>query len=187
MKVCTKCKCEKDLNCFSTNRKSKDGMHSWCRECVNIQRKEAKYKPTENGIKYRKEYDKKRRLTPEYKKMKSLSDKKYREKLGDELKEKKRKYYSDKQHLRRLEYQRNKHGYIRRAYERSKNIKNLMPDNADKKAIQKFYDEAKRLTIETSVKYEVDHIKPISKGGLHHQDNLRVITFTENRKKGNKL
>ena len=34
--------------------------------------------------------------------------------------------------------------------------------------------------------YEVDHIKPISKGGLHHQDNLQYLTIKENRKKSNK-
>jgi hypothetical protein len=30
---------------------------------------------------------------------------------------------------------------------------------------------------------EVDHIRPIAKGGLHHPDNLQILTKTENRKK----
>lgn len=33
---------------------------------------------------------------------------------------------------------------------------------------------------------EVDHIKPISKGGGNQRANLRVVSRTVNRKKGNK-
>lgn len=39
MKICTKCQCEKEISDFSTNSKAKDGKHSWCRACVNEQRK----------------------------------------------------------------------------------------------------------------------------------------------------
>lgn len=35
--------------------------------------------------------------------------------------------------------------------------------------------------------YEVDHIVPVSKGGLHHQDNLQYLPKEVNRKKSNKL
>lgn len=35
--------------------------------------------------------------------------------------------------------------------------------------------------------YEVDHIVPISKGGLHSLLNLQYLTSTENKRKGNKL
>ena len=35
--------------------------------------------------------------------------------------------------------------------------------------------------------YEVDHIIPLSKGGLHHQDNLQYLTPEDNKKKGSKL
>jgi len=65
--------------------------------------------------------------------------------------------------------------------------RNQMPDDADPKKILKFYEEAERLTKETGIKYSVDHIIPISKGGLHHQDNLQVITLSENSRKGNRL
>lgn len=107
--------------------------------------------------------------------------------MGETLKEKKRLYYADKQHLRRAEYQRNKQGYIARAYQRLHNIKKLTPDSADKKAIQEFYIKAKLLSEQHGIKYEVDHIIPISKGGLHHQDNLQVISWIDNRKKGSKI
>jgi len=35
--------------------------------------------------------------------------------------------------------------------------------------------------------WEVDHIKPLSKGGLHHPDNLWIIPSIDNNRKRNKL
>ena len=34
--------------------------------------------------------------------------------------------------------------------------------------------------------YEVDHIVPISLGGMHHPDNLQIVTRAYNRRKGNR-
>lgn len=61
------------------------------------------------------------------------------------------------------------------------------PADADFDAIAALYEEAAALTKETGVKYEVDHIKPLSRGGLHHQDNLQVITRAQNLSKGARL
>lgn len=61
---------------------------------------------------------------------------------------------------------------------------------ADSQKIAAIYAEAERLTRETGIPHEVDHIIPIGGKtvmGLHHQDNLRVVTRTENRSKGNKM
>jgi len=33
VKYCTNCKIEKSLDCFSKNKKSKDGYYTWCKEC----------------------------------------------------------------------------------------------------------------------------------------------------------
>lgn len=41
----------------------------------------------------------------------------------------------------------------------------------------------KEIYLNCSKGYEVDHIIPISKGGLHHPDNLQILTMEENRKK----
>ena len=35
-KICTKCKCEKDVLSFSQRAKSKDGLASWCRDCFKL-------------------------------------------------------------------------------------------------------------------------------------------------------
>ena len=65
--------------------------------------------------------------------------------------------------------------------------KNQTPDwltEDDIKFIELFYIEARRLTMTTGIKYEVDHIKPIALGGLHEPNNLQIITAAENRSKG---
>jgi hypothetical protein len=62
------------------------------------------------------------------------------------------------------------------------------PQWADLDKIKTFYKESVRLTKETNIKYVVDHIIPLQGelvSGLHVENNLQVITDTENCKKSN--
>jgi 5-methylcytosine-specific restriction endonuclease McrA len=45
--------------------------------------------------------------------------------------------------------------------------------------IQEIYQEAQHLTFTSGVQYDVDHIIPLFEGGLHHPDNLQIITHEE--------
>jgi hypothetical protein len=59
---------------------------------------------------------------------------------------------------------------------------------ADRKAIAWFYAEAIRLTKQTGIQHEVDHVIPLqgrTVSGLHVEGNLRVIPHKENRRKHN--
>lgn len=65
-----------------------------------------------------------------------------------------------------------------------------IPAWADRKKMRAIYIEAKRLTHETGIRHEVDHIYPLRgkiASGLHVEYNLQIITGTENRKKHNKM
>ncbi len=48
MKICSKCRCEKDHKFFGRLPKSKDGLHSWCRGCLALWRKEDRAKRPEH-------------------------------------------------------------------------------------------------------------------------------------------
>lgn len=65
---------------------------------------------------------------------------------------------------------------------------NRMPPWANKKAIRVFYEEARRLTVETGVLHHVDHKIPLvgrEVSGLHVESNLQVLTQRENSRKHN--
>jgi 5-methylcytosine-specific restriction endonuclease McrA len=49
--------------------------------------------------------------------------------------------------------------------------------------MRNMYDLANKMTTETGITHEVDHVIPYTKCGFHHPDNLQIITMKENRKK----
>jgi len=51
--------------------------------------------------------------------------------------------------------------------------------------IQQIYAHAVRVSNKLQIPFEVDHIVPLTKGGLHHPDNLQVVPASWNRKKYN--
>ena len=57
--------------------------------------------------------------------------------------------------------------------------------NSEREEVLSLYSEATRLTQETGIQHEVDHIQPVSKGGIHHPSNLQILTTVENRRKHN--
>lgn len=70
---------------------------------------------------------------------------------------------------------------------RRQQMRTLAP-GADREAIRAFYRLAKLLEKHNpTARYHVDHIVPLSKGGLHHQDNLQVMRADYNQRKFNKL
>lgn len=66
---------------------------------------------------------------------------------------------------------------------------NRTPIWADLEKIKQFYIEAQRLSNETGVPHEVDHIHPLQgklSSGLHVHTNLQILTRSMNRSKNNK-
>lgn len=74
-----------------------------------------------------------------------------------------------------------------RAYQARKLL--AMPAWANRDAIQRYYEEARRLTEQTGERMEVDHVVPLQSKivcGLHVENNLQVIPWRENRAKLNR-
>jgi len=61
-----------------------------------------------------------------------------------------------------------------------------MLPTTDNELIKNIYKQRGAMTKGHGEQYHVDHIIPLCIGGAHHQDNLRVITATENLEKGNR-
>jgi hypothetical protein len=57
----------------------------------------------------------------------------------------------------------------------------------DKTIIAVIYDARKRISDCIGIVFHVDHIIPLSKGGIHHQTNLQIISGIANCKKGASL
>lgn len=63
------------------------------------------------------------------------------------------------------------------------------PSWADLAAIREIYRTAYAMTQSNGVEYQVDHIVPLNSEivcGLHCEDNLQIITASDNRSKGNR-
>lgn len=86
-------------------------------------------------------------------------------------------------------YERNKHSMRMSVSYRKAQKLQATPRWADSNAIELIYAEAKRLSEETGVAHEVDHIVPLISpivSGLHVPANLRPLPASHNRSKGNR-
>lgn len=63
-KKCTKCKKEKPLFQFTRNKRSDDGLHAWCSECLCVARRIYAAKPESKVRSYA--HNRKRRLKTQY-------------------------------------------------------------------------------------------------------------------------
>ena len=122
------------------------------------------------------------------------SDRIYRENNQEKIKKKNKEYRSknkDKMRAASARYRKANPGkFNARTARRTAALLQATPSWVDFDVIEKFYIEAARLTRETGIVYEVDHIYPLRGKiccGFHVPWNLQVITRTENRSKQNKM
>lgn len=169
IKTCSECRIDKPHCDFNKRKASSDGVCFRCRECDNLY--VAKWRE-KNPDAFKTWYSENK------------------EKRSDDF----RKWLSENKEHRRESYTQwardNKH--IVRAISARKHAAKLKatPSWANQEAIRKIYAEAVRLTQETGVRHEVDHIYPLQGKtvcGLHCETNLRVITKVENIRKHNKM
>lgn len=90
----------------------------------------------------------------------------------------------------RASYRKAPHKALARWSLRRARLLKATPPWANLKAIEVFYEEARRVTATTGQQWEVDHIHPLCNKlscGLHVPWNLQILPRTENRAKHNKL
>jgi len=187
-KKCAKCKKMKPINQYCVDNSKKDGLYSSCKSCKNKKNRDYKKKNASKvkayNIKYRKNNKDKISIISkshyEANKEKRLAlSKVYRLNNKDKCIKWGHDYYMN----HKVDW------YNKKAERRSlKNSATVF--YSDKKAIKRIYRTAHILGIINKCKYEVDHIIPLKHPlvcGLHHEDNLQIITMRHNRRKHNRF
>jgi hypothetical protein len=196
MKVCTKCKVEKELIEFGKHKLGKNGIHPSCKECVRIYNKNFKL----NNLEYIKEYDKKYRE-------KNLFFIKQNQKIYYKInKEKLKEYSKNYQKQRKKIDPLYKFNYLIRSniskcFKRGKNQfhKDAKTEIILGCKIEEFiaYIQSrfiKGMTLENHGKWHLDHIIPISSANtkeeiikLCHYTNYQPLWAEENWSKSKKI
>lgn len=135
-----------------------------------------------------------REMSPEKKailkeKQKSWS-KKYASKNKGKIRETKRRWAEknrEKLRARNAETRKNfPHRHREARQKRRAALKFGRKDGHNPKIIKVLFEQASRLHSELGIRFSVDHIVPLTKGGLHHQKNLQVMPSRLNRMKKNR-
>jgi len=168
-KQCGKCRECKPLSDFHVRRASKDGRAYMCASCVMQHCADWRTK-TPDAFKGWYENNKDRR--------------------ADYW----RKWYEENKDARAASYaawaKRNPHKINALIAKRTASKLQAIPSWANQEAIRAIYAEAARLTRETGIRHDVDHIYPLQSDvvcGLHCEANLQILTKIENIRKGNRM
>ena len=164
IKVCHTCQLEKD---HGLNKSTKDGLATRCKECWKTYRDNNKQKVSEGK---KASYQKKKEI---YNAKITVYYNANREKILE-----KTKSYVEL----------NRHKINTRNSFRRKIVREQTPDMTPEELsrIEGMYWLARDLRAVSGEEYHVDHIKPLSKGGLHHPDNLQILPADLNLKKSDK-
>ena len=169
-KVCSKCKVEKMLECFSRHKRQKHGLRSWCKDCIS------NYGKSYYGTTRQKQLDYQR----EYRKSHPNRNRAYREANREKEREYTRQW--QKANPDKANAKASKH----RASKLKATPSWLTSEHTS--LIETFYTEAKQLEQVLGIKHHVDHIVPLQGKnvcGLHVPWNLQVLTEADNTAKKN--
>lgn len=169
LKRCSCCKEEKSRADYHVRRASKDGLAYKCTACVNLHSE--RWRQSNPGA-FQGWYQDNKGSRAEY-----WADWYVANKVA--LAKSYARYARDNKHVINALIAK------RRAAKRA-----ATPPWADLNAIRNIYEEASRLTAETGIRHEVDHIYPLQGEnvcGLHCEANLQILTKSDNARKKNKM
>jgi len=171
-KVCTGCKKDLQLSEFTKAKLGKFGLRSKCKTCRAAE-------AVIRGVEQKEEI--------------SSYGKRYRKEKAEQISKQRAEHaVANKEQLKEYakEYRKNNPGKVnaKTAKRRAALLQRTPPGLTVEhwKQIESFYVEAARLTKETGIPHEVDHIEPLQGkevSGLHVPWNLRVIPKSTNRRK----
>jgi hypothetical protein len=181
MKTCKRCNIEKSPNQYCKRKGEKDGLHRYCKECLNVEFKDyyQKVKPEHNA----------------------RSNKWVKENKEKHSKMVNNHYHSNKDYYR--EWNRNKMDtdpLFRLRHAINALINHHLKEGKNQRTIEylgctiqeyKTYLEPK-FTPEMNwdnygLYWEIDHIYPLAKGGSFHYTNTQPLTINDNRVKSDKI
>ncbi len=206
IKICSKCKENKELNEYYKHALGKNGRRSECKSCSNARSKKYNIEHKQKMSEYTKKY----RI--EHKQQISKYAKKYHAEHQQRISKRKKEYYkTEKGRLAKTEYRNSEKGrlveikghakyhktekgkltIIKKSHNRRTNESNVINNlTAQQKNIiiflqnyrciggcDRYFDE---------VKPTLDHIKPVSKGGSLVKDNVQFLCKKHNSKKHDK-
>ncbi len=187
MKICTKCKVEKDVYEFYKRSKAYDGLTSKCKPCewivTNAAREKNKGRYTANLYQWRKN-------NPD--RVKELMRKDYIKHRAKRvaLSAKWARNNRVKTNAGIAKWQRaNPHKVTNYSAKRRMTKMAATPAWANQFAIEEIYGIAQLRTKATGIPWHVDHIVPLKSDlvcGLHVEHNLQVLPWKANLAKGNK-
>lgn len=159
-KSCSKCEAEKSLDDFPVSKRHRFCKHSICKACTKV-RSDAWYRA--NAARKLAAGRRWAALNPE---------------RAAEISRRSDIAWRSRNAVKDAERAARRRALIRRA----------IPGWASREAIEAFYADAAKLSAETGIAHEVDHIVPLQSPlvcGLHCESNLRVIPARENMSKRN--
>ena len=199
LKTCSKCKEEKDRGEFQRKSAAKDRLSPSCKTCLREHDRQRYLNNKEKRLEYDRKYRSKNKKKIAQRKQEYYLNNKEKAKQWRLNNKDKINEYSQNYRLKNLEktatrlrkYQienKEKMSAIaaKRRARKLQATPNCLSEN-DLKWIEWYYKQAKLLEQLTGIPHHVDHIHPLSKGGLHVPWNLQVLTAEENIKKHAKI
>ena len=171
MKCCTACGIEKELACFSAQAKGRFGVTSVCKPCTSERGKKWHAANRERSISTKKAY-----MAANREKVAQYA-KEWRAANADRSKALAAIWTANNPDKKRASVARRRATLLR-----------AIPAWARMDDIERFYTLADKLTAQTGIKAQVDHIVPLQSPlvcGLHCAANLSVLSEAHNKRKGN--
>lgn len=207
MKICKTCQRELDEIEFNKSPNFRDGLNSTCRECANRRSRDWQKSNQSRARATKRAWEE---ANPE---RVAAHKRRYREANREKVAAAYAKWVAEnldkKDEGRQRWKERNREAYLASCSRAGRNWRQANPEKvtaktakrraqlraaavewADREAMEAFYREARRLTAETGIEHQVDHIDPLQHPlvcGLHNQFNLRVVTADANRRKHNQF